>query len=89
MHRTTHGNSHQNNLQFHPSRIKIGLAKLSYGILQVTFASVRFPNFSNASLRLSSVVDQDRFPMKQRYSSASAISYKNKAPRERCKRVGS
>jgi hypothetical protein len=35
---------------------------------------VTLPNFLNASLRLSSVVDQDRFPMKQRYSSPSAIS---------------
>jgi hypothetical protein len=32
----------------------------------------------NASLRLSSVVDQDRFPMKQRYSSTSAITRTDK-----------
>lgn len=39
-----------------------------------TFASVTLPYFENASLRLSSVVDQDRFPTKHRYSSSSAIT---------------
>lgn len=43
-------------------------------IVYVTFASVTLPYFENASLRLSSVVDQDRFPTKHRYSSSSAIT---------------
>lgn len=47
--------------------------RISYD-LDITFASVRLPNLPKASLRLSSVVDHDRFPMKQRYSSMSAIS---------------
>lgn len=38
-----------------------------------TFASVRWPNFLNASLRSASVVDHERLPTKQRYSSASNI----------------
>jgi hypothetical protein len=53
------------NLQIYYMRIKNAIAKQRYRILHVTFASVRLPNFSKASLRLSSVVDQDRFPTKQ------------------------
>lgn len=38
-----------------------------------TFASVRWPNFLNASFKSPSVVVHERLPTKQRYSSASDI----------------
>lgn len=39
----------------------------------LTFASVRWPNFLNASFKSPSVVVHERLPTKQRYSSASDI----------------